>query len=70
MTAIPTGVWSETPVSGGPVQALTYAPRYEAAGMDHASAVFRLYLLTLALILGVLGYLGFSILRRPIQGGS
>jgi phospholipase C len=69
-TSVPTGVWAETPVSGGPVQALTYAPRYEAAGMDHAPAVFRLYLLTSVLILGVLGYLGFSIVRRPIQGGS
>jgi hypothetical protein len=69
-TAVPTGVWAETPVSGGPVQALTYAPRYEAAGMDHASAVFRLYLLTSLMILVVLGYLGFSIVRRPTQGGS
>ena len=69
-TAVPTGVWSDTPIRGGPVQALTYGSRYEAAGMTHAPAVFRLYLLTLLAILGVLGYLGFSILRKPALGGS
>jgi hypothetical protein len=67
-TEVPTGVWSETSISGGPIQALTYSPRYEAAGMDHASAVFRLYLLTFVAIIGVLGYLGFSIFRRPSWG--
>jgi hypothetical protein len=69
-TAVPSGVWLDTPVVDPQIEALSHAPVYEAAGMVHARSVFGLYLLTLFVIVGVVGLLGFSMLRRPNRGGS
>jgi len=69
-TVVPSGVWLGTPVNDPQIEALSHAPVYEAAGMVHARSVFGLYLLTLFVIVGVLGVLGFSMLRRPTRGGS
>lgn len=69
-TALPTDVWSATPVNDVQIEALSHAPAYEAAGMVHARSVFGLYLLTLFVIVAVLGFLGYSMLRRPTRGGS
>ena len=69
-TALPSGMWTETPDNATQIEALSHAPRYEAAGMTHARSVFGLYLLTMFVIVGVLGVVGFSMLRRPTRGGS
>ena len=69
-TAVPSGPWLTTPVINPRIEALTHGRRYEAAGMTHARNVFWLYLLTILVIVGVLGWLGFSMLRRPVRGGS
>jgi phospholipase C len=69
-TAVPSGVWLDTPVIDPQIEALSHAPVYEAAGMVHSRSVFGLYLLTLFVIVGVVGALGFSMLRRPNRGGS
>ncbi|MEP6972838.1 MAG: alkaline phosphatase family protein [Actinomycetota bacterium] len=69
-TAVPEGLWLDAPVVQPRIEALSHAPRYEAAGMSHARSVFQLYLLTMLVIVGVLGVLGFSMLRRPTRGGS
>jgi phospholipase C len=69
-TAVPSGPWLTAPVDAPRITALSHVPRYEAAGMTHARNVFGLYLLTMLVIVGVLGWLGFSMLRRPNRGGS
>lgn len=69
-TELPNGPWLTAPVDAPRITGLSHAPRYEAAGMTHARNVFGLYLLTVLVIVGVLGWLGFSMLRRPNKGGS
>jgi phospholipase C len=69
-TDVPNGPWLTAPVDAPRILGLSHAPRYEAAGMTHAHNVFGLYLLTMFVIVGVLGWLGFSMLRRPNKGGS
>ena len=69
-TAVPDGMWLGAPVDNAQIDALSYAPTYEAAGFSHARSVFQLYLLTMLVIAGVLGLLAFSMLRRPTRGGS
>ena len=69
-TAVPNPTWLTTPVDNPRIEALSHAPPYEAAGMTHARNVFGLYLLTVLAIVGVLGWLGFSMFRKPVRGGS
>jgi phospholipase C len=69
-TAVPNGPWLSAPVDDPRILGLSHSPPYEAAGMTHAHNVFGLYLLTMFVIVGVLGWLGFSMLRKPVRGGS
>ncbi len=69
-TAELNGPWLTTPVNNPRIESITHAHRYEAAGMTHARNVFGLYLLTILVIVGVLGWLGFSMLRRSVRGGT
>ena len=62
--------WLAAPVDDPRILGLSHSPRYEAAGMTHAHNVFGLYLLTMLVIVGVLGWLGFSMFRKPNRGGS
>ena len=66
----PVRVLENAPDDQTSIEALDYAPRYEAAGLSHARTVFTMYLLTLLAIAGVLGVLGFSVLRRTSWRGS
>jgi phospholipase C len=54
------GVWTTTPNDVTQVTSLDHEPRYAAAGMQHASSVFVLYLMTLVVITGVLFVLGVT----------
>jgi len=63
------GVWATTPNTDPQIAALSQEPRYAAAGMQHASSVFVLYLMTLVVITGVLFALGVTFrAARPREG--
>ena len=64
-TAVNGRPWLAAPVDDPRILGLSHSPRYEAAGMTHAHNVFGLYLLTMLVIVGVLGWLGFSMFRKP-----
>jgi phospholipase C len=62
------GVWTPTPDSAPQITALSQEPRYAAAGMQHASSVFVLYLMTLVVITGVLFALGVTFRAARPEG--
>jgi len=64
-----TGVWTTTPNLSTEISSLKEEPPYAAAGMQHASSVFVLYLMTLVVITGVLFALGVTFrAARPGEG--
>jgi phospholipase C len=69
-TGEPAGVWRNEPSSVDRVAALSHPDHYVAAGMDHAPAVFILYLLTVVVITGVLFVVGVTLRGTPVQGGN
>jgi len=62
------GVWTATPNTAPQITALSQEPRYTAAGMQHASSVFVLYLMTLVVITGVLFALGVTFRAARPEG--
>jgi hypothetical protein len=54
------GVWAPAPNGAAQITSLTNEDPYTAAGMQHASSVFVLYLMTLVVITGVLFVLGVT----------
>ncbi len=63
------GVWTTTPNDATEITALQHESPYAAAGMQHASSVFVLYLMTLVVITGVLFALGVTFrAARPGEG--
>jgi phospholipase C len=63
------GVWTTTPNDASVITSLQTEPPYVAAGAQHASSVFVLYLLTLVMITGVLFALGVTFrAARPGEG--
>jgi len=62
-------VWTATPNDAAQITSLQHEPPYAAAGMQHASSVFVLYLMTLVVITGVLFALGVTFrAARPGEG--
>ena len=62
-------VWSATPNDAAQITSLSSESPYAAAGMQHASSVFVLYLMTLVVITGVLFALGVTFrAARPGEG--
>jgi phospholipase C len=65
------GVWTSTPNNAAQITSLTHEDAYTAAGMQHASSVFVLYLMTLVVITGVLFVLGVTFrAARPGEGNQ
>jgi phospholipase C len=62
------GVWLDEPFDPGRITALSYAPRYEAAGNENARTVFGLYIVTTIVIIVALSMLGLSLRARPSEG--
>jgi len=63
------GVWTTTPDDATEITSLQRESPYAAAGMQHASSVFILYLMTLVVIAGVLFALGVTFrAARPGEG--
>ena len=63
------GVWTTTPNDATEISSLKQEPPYAAAGWQHASSVFVLYLMTLVVITGVLFALGVTFrAARPGEG--
>jgi phospholipase C len=63
------GVWTTTPNDATEITSLQHEPPYLAAGAQHASSVFVLYLMTLVVITGVLFALGVTFrAARPGEG--
>ena len=62
------GVWLDEPVDPGRITALSYAPRYEAAGRENARTVYVLYIVTTIVIIVVLSMLGLGLWARPSEG--
>jgi phospholipase C len=62
------GVWTPTPNTAPQITALSREPAYKAAGMQHASSVFVLYLKTLVVITGVLFALGVTFRAARPEG--
>jgi phospholipase C len=63
------GVWTTTPNDATEISSLKQEPQYAAAGWQHASSVFVLYLMTLVVITGVLFALGVTFrAARPGEG--
>jgi phospholipase C len=63
------GVWTTTPDQAAVITSLQTEAPYVAAGAQHASSVFVLYLLTLVMITGVLFALGVTFrAARPAEG--
>jgi phospholipase C len=63
------GVWTSTPNDDVQITSLSTEQPYAAAGMQHASSVFVLYLMTLVVITGVLFALGVTFrTARPGEG--
>ncbi len=63
------GVWTTTPNDATEITSLQSEPPYLAAGAQHASSVFILYLMTLVVITGVLFALGVTFrAARPGEG--
>jgi len=63
------GVWTSTPNDAVQITSLSTEQPYAAAGMQHASSVFVLYLMTLVVITGVLFALGVTFrTARPGEG--
>jgi phospholipase C len=63
------GVWTTTPNAATQIASLKSEAPYAAAGMQHASSVFVLYLMTLVVITGVLFALGVTFrAARPGEG--
>jgi phospholipase C len=63
------GVWTDTPNDAPEITSLQTEPPYVAAGAQHASSVFVLYLMTLVMITGVLFALGVTFrAARPGEG--
>jgi phospholipase C len=63
------GVWTTTPNDATEITSLQHESPYAAAGMQHASSVFVLYLMTLVVITGVLFALGVTFrAARPGEG--
>ena len=63
------GVWTTTPDDATQITSLQHEPPYAAAGLQHASSVFVLYLMTLVVITGVLFALGVTFrAARPGEG--
>lgn len=63
------GVWTTTPNDATEITSLQTEPPYLAAGAQHASSVFVLYLMTLVVITGVLFALGVTFrAARPGEG--
>jgi phospholipase C len=65
------GVWTATPNDAAQITSLSSEEPYVAAGMQHASSVFVLYLMTLVVITGVLFVLGVTFrAARPGEGNQ
>ena len=65
------GVWTTTPNDAAQITSLAHEEPYAAAGMQHASSVFVLYLMTLVVITGVLFVLGVTFrAARPGEGNQ
>jgi phospholipase C len=65
------GVWTAAPNDAAQITSLAHEDPYAAAGMQHASAVFVLYLMTLVVITGVLFVLGVTFrASRPGEGNQ
>jgi phospholipase C len=63
------GVWTSAPNDATQITSLVHEQAYAAAGMQHASSVFVLYLMTLVVITGVLFVLGVTFrAARPGEG--
>ncbi|MDP9185695.1 MAG: hypothetical protein M3O29_08515 [Actinomycetota bacterium] len=62
-------LWTGTSTKEDRIVALSHPDHYVAAGMDHAPAVFILYLLTIVMITGVLFVVGVT-LRGASEGGN
>jgi phospholipase C len=62
-------LWTDTSTKQDRIVALSHPEHYVAAGMDHAPAVFILYLLTIVMITGVLFVVGVTLRGAP-GGGS
>ncbi len=65
------GVWTSVPNDATQITSLEHEDPYAAAGMQHASSVFVLYLMTLVVITGVLFVLGVTFrAARPGEGNQ
>jgi phospholipase C len=65
------GVWTAAPNDAAQITSLAHEDPYAAAGMQHASSVFVLYLMTLVVITGVLFVLGVTFrASRPGEGNQ
>jgi phospholipase C len=65
------GVWAAAPNDAAQITSLVHEQPYSAAGMQHASSVFVLYLMTLVVITGVLFVLGVTFrAARPGEGNQ
>ena len=63
------GVWTATPNDATEITSVHSEVPYAAAGYQHASSVFALYLMTLVVITGVLFALGVTFrAARPGEG--